>query len=292
MGEEGNILEETAENCKILKVNNPILTCTDLLKIKNMKKPGFKVEVIPITYYKNTSLEKAIDRLFLEADRAHRDGANIIICLTGILTKIICLFHPCLPYLPFSSIWSRQRRGLPWRLYWKAESRERYTTLLPCWDMEPVPSTLSAQESIRSLIENGMLDKDYYAAVEDYNAAVLHGIVKIASKMGISTIQSYQGAQIFEAIGISKNVIDKYFTDTVSRVGGITLDDIANDVDVLHSAAFDPLGLDVDLTLDSVGSHKERAGRRNIYTILLPFTFCRKRQEQEAMRFSKNIPIP
>ncbi|WP_320986131.1 glutamate synthase central domain-containing protein, partial [Hungatella effluvii] len=79
VGEEGNILEETAENCKILKVNNPILTCTDLMKIKYMKRPGFQVEVIPITYYKNTSLEKAIDRLFLEVDRAHRDGANIII---------------------------------------------------------------------------------------------------------------------------------------------------------------------------------------------------------------------
>ena len=79
VGEEGNILEETPENCKILRVENPILTETDLLKIKNMKKPGFKVEVIPITYYKNTSLEKAIDRLFLEVDRAHKDGANIII---------------------------------------------------------------------------------------------------------------------------------------------------------------------------------------------------------------------
>ena len=79
VGEEGNVLEERPENCKILKVDNPILTCTDLLKIKHMKQPGFKVEVIPITYYKNTSLEKAIDRLFLEVDRAHRDGVNIII---------------------------------------------------------------------------------------------------------------------------------------------------------------------------------------------------------------------
>jgi glutamate synthase (ferredoxin) len=118
-----------------------------------------------------------------------------------------------------------------------------------------------AQESIRYMVECGMLDKDYYAAVDDYNSAVLHGIVKIASKMGISTIQSYQGAQIFEAIGISKEVVDKYFTNTVSRVGGVTLEDIADDMDTLHSAAFDPLGLDVDLTLESVGSHKERAGQ-------------------------------
>ena len=78
--------------------------------------------------------------------------------------------------------------------------------------------------------------------------------------MGISTIQSYQGAKIFEAIGISKEVIDKYFAGTVSRVGGITLDDIARNVDELHSKAFDPLGRAVDLTLDSIGRHKMRSG--------------------------------
>ncbi len=104
-----------------------------------------------------------------------------------------------------------------------------------------------------------MLDKDYYAAVDDYNHAVISGIVKIASKMGISTIQSYQGSQIFEAIGISTDVIDKYFTGTVSRVGGITLEDIEENVEKLHSEAFDPLGLPTDLTLDSVGAHKMRS---------------------------------
>ena len=82
-----------------------------------------------------------------------------------------------------------------------------------------------------------MLDKDYYAAVQDYNNAILNGIVKIASKMGISTIQSYEGSKIFEAIGIDKNVIDKYFTNTVSRIGGITLKDIENDVNELHSSS-------------------------------------------------------
>ena len=104
-----------------------------------------------------------------------------------------------------------------------------------------------------------MIKKDYYAAVEDYNHAVISGIVKIAAKMGISTIQSYQGSQIFEAIGISADVIDKYFTGTVSRVGGITLEDIAKDVDERHSQAFDPLELSTDLTLDSIGRHKSRS---------------------------------
>ena len=111
-----------------------------------------------------------------------------------------------------------------------------------------------ALDTIHELIDTHMLDKDYYAAVDDYNHAVISGIVKIASKMGISTIQSYQGSQIFEAIGISQDVIDRYFTGTVSRVGGITLEDIEDNVEKLHSEAFDPLGLATDLTLDSVGA--------------------------------------
>ena len=94
-------------------------------------------------------------------------------------------------------------------------------------------------------MDEELLDKDYYAAVEDYDNAVINGIVKIASKMGISTIQSYQGSKIFEAIGISEDVINEYFPGTVSRVGGITLDDIAAAVDAQHSRAFDPLGLTV-----------------------------------------------
>ena len=96
--------------------------------------------------------------------------------------------------------------------------------------------------------------------IDDYNNAIITGIVKIASKMGISTIQSYQGSKIFEAIGIDKDVIDKYFTNTVSRIGGITLEDIQNNVNALHSEAYDPLGLETDLTLDSVGRHKMRSG--------------------------------
>ncbi len=262
VGSEGNLLKENPENCNILQVDNPILTETDLLKIKYMKKPGFKVEVIPITYYKNTSLAKAIDRLFLEVDRAHRDGANIII----LSDRDIDENHVPIPSLLAVSalqqhLVSPKKRTSVALILESGEPREvhHFATLLGYGACAINPYL--AHETIGYLIETGMLNKDYYAAVQDYNSAVLHGIVKIASKMGISTIQSYQGSQIFEAIGISREVIDKYFTNTVSRVGGITLEDIAGDVDALHSAAFDPLGLDVDLTLDSVGSHKMRSGQ-------------------------------
>lgn len=117
-----------------------------------------------------------------------------------------------------------------------------------------------AHESIRQLIDTNMLHKDYYAAVDDYNYAVIHGIIKIASKMGISTIQSYQGAKIFEALGLKEEFISRYFTDTVSRIGGIGIEEIAGDYTAFHSEAFDPLGLDVDMTLNSIGKHKSKSG--------------------------------
>lgn len=267
VGEDGNLLEEKPENCKVLKVNNPILTNTDLMKIKSMKIEGFTVEVLPITYYKNTNLEKAIDRLFVEVDRAHRDGANIII----LSDRGVDENHVAIPSLLAVSavhqhlVKTKKRTSLAMILE-SGEPREvhHFATLLGYGACAINPYL--AQETIRELIDNHMLDKDYYAAVNDYNDAVLHGIVKIASKMGISTIQSYQGAQIFEAVGIDQTVIDKYFTNTVSRIGGITLEDISREVNELHSQAFDPLGLEVDTTLDSMGRHKmRRGGEEHLY---------------------------
>ncbi len=262
IGREGNLLRDLPENCHILSVNNPILTNTDMLKIKNMKKPGFQVETISITYYKNTSLEKAIDRLYLEVDRAHKDGAKILVLTDRDIDENRVPIPSLLAVSAVHQYLVRTKKRTSLALILESgEPREvhHFAALLGYGASAICPYL--AHESIRYLIETHMLDKDYYAAVDDYNSAVLHGIVKIASKMGISTIQSYQGAQIFEAIGISRDVVDRYFTNTVSRVGGITLKDIERDVDALHSAAFDPLGLDVDLTLESVGSHKQRAGQ-------------------------------
>ena len=261
IGEDGNLLEEKAINCQVLKVNNPILTNTDLMKIKNMKVDGFKVEVIPTTYYKSTSLEKAIERLFVEADRAYREGANILI----LSDRGVDEYHVPIPSLLAVSALQQhlvktKKRTAVAMILESGEPREvhHFATLLGYGACAINPYL--AQDTVKQLVDEHMLDKDYYAAVDDYNAAILNGIVKIASKMGISTIQSYEGSKIFEAIGIDSDVIDKYFTNTVSRIGGITLKDIENDVNELHSAAYDPLGLETDLTLDSRGRHKMRSG--------------------------------
>lgn len=261
IGKEGNILEDTEKNCHLLKVKNPILTTTDILKIKYMKKDGFKAVVIPITYYKNTSLEKAIDRLFIEVDREYRDGANIII----LSDRGVDENHVAIPSLLAVSaiqkhlVRTKKRTSVSLILE-TAEPREvhDFATLLGYGATAVNPYL--AQESIKELIETRMLDKDYHAAVDDYNQAILSGIIKIASKMGISTIQSYVGSQIFEAIGLDYDVVNKYFTNTVCRVGGITLKDIEKQVDDLHSHAFDPLGLETDLTLENPGRHKARSG--------------------------------
>ena len=262
VGKEGNILDEKPENCRVLKVHNPILTDTDLLKIKSMNKKGFEVVELPITYYKNTSLEKALDRLFVEADRAYRDGANIII----LSDRGVDENHVAIPSLLAVSAMHQyliktKRRTSVALILESGEPREvhHFATLLGYGACAVNPYL--ALQGIKKLIDENMLQKDYYAAVEDYTNAILHGIVKIASKMGISTLQSYQGSQIFEAIGINSDVIEKYFTNTVSRVEGISLKDLEADVDARHGAAFDPLGLENDLTLESAGSHKYRSGK-------------------------------
>ena len=262
LGSDGNVLEEKPENCKQLRINNPILTNTDILKIKNMKVDGFKVETIPIIYYKNTSLEKAIDHLYVEADRAHREGANIII----LSDRGVDENHVAIPSLLAVSalqqylVQTKKRTSMAVILE-SGEPRDvhHFATLLGFGASAINPYL--AQESIQELIDLNMLDKDYYAAVDDYNNAIINGIVKIAAKMGISTIQSYQGAKIFEAIGIDSDVINKYFKGTVSRIEGVSLKDIENDVETLHSKAFDPLGLSTDTTLDSAGAHKMRSGK-------------------------------
>ncbi len=262
LGNSGNILEEKPENCKVIRVNNPILSSTDILKLKSMHESGFKVAVIPILYYKNTRLKKALSRLFVEADKAVSDGANILI----LSDRGVDENHLAIPSLLAVSalhrhlVVTKKRTSLSIVLE-SAEPREvhHFAALLGYGATAVNPYLV--QETIRELIHKDLLDKDFYAAVSDYNEAVLHGIVKIASKMGISTLQSYLGSQNFEAIGISRQVIDEYFTGTVSRIGGITLDDIERGVDALHTSAFDPLGLETSAELVSRGSHKFRSGR-------------------------------
>ena len=267
VGKNGNLLEEKPENCQVLKIQNPILTDLDMLKIRTMQKPGFQVATVPIIFYKSTPMNRVLEHLFVEVDKAYKEGANILV----LSDRGVDENHVPIPSLLAVSavhkhlVKTKKCTALSLILE-SGEPREvHHFAALLGYGASAVNPYL-AHSTIAELVEEGLVNKDYYAAVEDYDHAILSGIVKIASKMGISTIQSYQGSQIFEAIGISEDVIDRYFTGTVSRVGGITLEDIAAMVDAQHSKAFDPLGLAADLTLSSVGRHKMRsAGEQHRY---------------------------
>ena len=260
VGKNGNLLQQDPKNCHVLKINNPILTDLDLLKIENMKKDGFHVAKVSTLFYKKTPMKRVLQHLFVEVDKAYKEGANILI----LSDRGVDENHVAIPSLlavaaVHKHLVDTKKCTAMSLILESGEPREvhHFATLLG-YGASAVNPYL-AHATIAELVDKDLIDKDYYAAVEDYDRAVLFGIVKIASKMGISTIQSYQGSKIFEAIGIDASVIDDYFTGTVSRVGGITLEDIGEAIDAIHSKAFDPLGLPVNMELAALGRHKLRS---------------------------------
>ncbi len=294
VGKNGNLLEEKPENCHVLKINNPILTDLDMLKIKTMNKPGFQVAKVPIIYYKSTPMDRVLEHLFIQVDKAYRNGANILVLSDRGVDENHVAIPSLLAVAAVHKHLVQTKKCTAMSLILESgEPREvhHFATLLG-YGASAVNPYL-AHATIGELIEEGLLEKDYYAAVEDYDHAILQGIVKIASKMGISTIQSYQGSKIFEAIGISEKVIDEYFTGTVSRIGGITLQDIAAQTDAQHSKAFDPLGLETDLTLKSIGRHKRRAQgeahRYNPQTIHMLQMAAREGNYDKFVEYTKMI---
>lgn len=299
VGAAGNLLREQPENCTVLQIRNPILTSVDLMKIRYMNQPGFHVETISLLYYKSTPLEYAMDRLFVNCDRAYRSGANILI----LSDRGVDENHVAIPSLLAVSALQQylvrtKKRTAVSLILESAEPRDvhHFATLLG-YGAQAINPYL-AQECVEELISIGLLDKDPGAAIDDYNNAILHGIVKIASKMGISTIQSYQSAQIFECVGINHAVIDKYFTNTISRVEGVGLEEIGEGVEWNHNQAFEPLGLGYEPTLDSVGSHKLRSGpdkedhMYNPRTILLLQKAVRENDYAAFKEFTALVDVP
>lgn len=261
IGSDGNLLKDKSDNCTVLEVNNPILTSRDMDKIRQLNQTGFKNETISLLFYRSTSLKEALDNLFIECDKAYRHGANILI----LSDKGVDEGHMAIPSLLAVSaleqhlVKTKKKTDVS-IIVESGEPRDvhQFATLLGYGATAIYPYL--AHECIEEMIQLNMLDKEVNIAIDDYNEAILKGIVKIAAKMGISTLQSYQGAQIFEAIGISKDVIDTYFTNTISEVEGITLEDIEKDLIYHHDRAYDPLGLTTDTSLDSIGFHKLRKG--------------------------------
>ncbi len=279
IGSDGDLLNEKSSNCSVLEANNPILTGVDLMKIKALDRPGFHTKVISLLYYKNTSLARALEQLNITVDHAASEGYNIIV----LSDRGVDENHVPIPSLLAVSsveqhlVRTKKRTAISLILE-SGEPRDvhQVATLLGFGARAINPYL--AHECIDELIDIGLLDKDYHTAIQDYNKALISGVVKIAAKMGISTIQSYQSARIFEAIGIAQDVIDQYFTGTVSRVGGIGIKEIQEGVTYRHDHAFDPLNLGVDTTLDSVGFHYLRSGENKEDHLFNPETIVNLQQ--------------
>ncbi|MCR4734048.1 MAG: glutamate synthase large subunit [Treponema sp.] len=280
VGKDGNLLEPRAENCRVLEINNPILTGTDLIKIAALNSNGLKAKSLSILFEleedssirqendndtaslgKGGKLAAALEKLFEKIDAAYAEGYNIIILSDRGLDRN----HAAIPAILAVSaveqylIRTKKRTAVSIILE-SAEVRDVHQAAMCLGYGARAVNPYLAHEAISELIDQKLLDKDYHTAIEDYNKGIINGIVKIAAKMGISTIQSYQSAQIFEAVGIAQDVIEKYFTNTVSRVGGVGLKEIEEDVLYHHAQGFDPAGLTVNQHLDSVGNHKLRMG--------------------------------
>ena len=262
VGKDGNLLEPDGKNCRVLEINNPILTGTDLIKIAALNQNGLKAKTLSILFeLGGQGLACVIDNLFAQIDQAYADGYNIIILSDRGLDKK----HAAIPAILAVSaveqhlVRTKKRTSISIILE-SAEVRDVHQAAMCLGYGARAVNPYLAHEAIAELIDQKILDKDYHTAIDDYNKGIINGIVKIAAKMGISTIQSYQSAQIFEAVGIAGDVIEKYFTNTVSRVGGVGLKEIEEDVLYHHNQGFDPNGLTVNQHLDSVGNHKLRMG--------------------------------
>lgn len=287
VGSDGNLLSDKPENCAVLAINNPILSSVDLMKIRGMDIPGFKVRTVSLLYGTNEKLGDALERLFAECDRAHdEEGVNVII----LSDRGVDENHVAIPSLLAVSAMEQhlirvKKRTAVSIILESAEPRDvHHFAALLGYGARAVNPYL-AQESIAAMIDEGVLDKDYHTAIADYNEAVLHGMVKIASKIGISTLQSYQSAQIFEAVGIDEDVIEKYFTNTPSPVGGIGLDEINEDVLWHHNRAYSPE--EGDNPPDKVGMHKRSTGKNAEDHLFDPKTIMTLREATREGSYKK-----
>ena len=252
LGAVGNIIDPKPGDARRLKLKYPVLSNQDLERIRQLDRPGFKSATLPMFFAAGgdgQSLESAIEALFDAADQAIASGANIIILsdrdISEALTPIPALLATSALHHHLNRLGTRPRISL---IVESGEPREvHHFALLLGYGASAVNPFL-AFEAVDGLIRDGFLTGiNREAAIAHYIKASIKGIVKVLSKMGISTIQSYQGAQIFEALGISQAVVDRYFTATPSRVGGIGLDEIAREANERHRAAYDPNVVDAGL---------------------------------------------
>ena len=243
IGPEANLLEPTPESCRQIKITSPVLTNEDLARVRDVNLPGFKTKTVSILYpvaEGGKGLDKALEKVFAEIDSAIDQGySNIILSDRGVdqkMTAIPALLATAGVHHHMIRSGTRTKVGL---ILESGEPREvHHFAVLIGYGIGAINPYL-AFESLGDMIGKGYLPKmEHETAVKNFIKAVNKGLTKTMAKMGISTVQSYRGAQVFEAIGLNKEFVDQYFTWTASRIGGIGLEEVAKEMSLRHHNAF------------------------------------------------------
>ncbi|MSR35668.1 MAG: glutamate synthase large subunit [Gemmatimonadetes bacterium] len=243
VGPERNLLLPEPESCRQINIKYPVISNAELAKLRHVEYPGFKATTLSTRYRVaegGVGLARAVEELRRHASQAIADGFNIVI----LSDRDIDAEHAAIPSLLATAAvhhhlvraGTRTRCGL---VVETADAREIHHVCLLIGYGAGAVNTWLAFEAVDDMIRQGMLkDINHEQAIKNYIKALNKGILKVMSKMGISTLQSYCGAQIFEAVGLDRDFVDHYFTWTASRIGGVGLDVIAEEVARRHRQAF------------------------------------------------------
>ncbi|MBD3420749.1 MAG: glutamate synthase large subunit [Chitinivibrionales bacterium] len=255
IGREGNLLDEAPQHCHQLKLPHPVVTNEDMKKLRSMDDDSYRATVLPILFRKG-ELESAIDNLCKETERRVDEGYSLIILsdrnVDAGMLPIPALLASSAVHHHLVRAGKRQLSGL---LVETGEARDvmHFATLVGFGASAINPYL--AFETISHLKEDGSLPGDLKTqeAFENYITAIKKGLLKIMSKMGVSTIRSYRGAQIFEAVGLNTALVNRYFPGTSSRIEGIGIEQIQRETEQRHAAAFEDIDRE-HLSLDSGGN--------------------------------------
>lgn len=286
LGSEGNLLKPDENNAKRVKISLPIISNEELFKIKNLKK--FQVKEFSILYdYTKNSLEKALNNLFVKVENEIKKGASIIILSDRGVNEKNAYIPALLAVAGLHNYLVRKSlRTHASIVVESAEPREIHHFACLLGYGATVINPYLVYESIHTLIQNKELNLDYEKAVQNFIQASSNGIVKIASKMGVSTLQSYNGSQLFECLGLNSCVIEKYFTSTISRIEGIALEDYEKELINLHRNSFSSFSK----TLDSKGIHSFRSAKEeHLIDPLVIFNLqnaCRNKDYKQFKKYS------
>lgn len=257
LGSEGDIVNPGPDNCRMIKVENPIIDNRKLENIRNFKARGFKPATLPILFQPEVGyldpghsgimepkisgrgLERALDKLFEHADTAINDGVNLLVLSDRDIDSEKAAIPALLAVAGLHHHLIRQGTRTKVSIILESgEPREvHHFAVLLGYGCDVINPYL-AIETARDMCEQGEIDVDPDKAVKNFIKANIKGVIKTMAKMGISTVASYRGAQIFEAIGLRHEVIDRYFTKTASRVEGIGMSVIAKEAFLRHNDAF------------------------------------------------------